>query len=67
MHIFVFIIIFEKSLILKDGFPLIFRYFSLSETHTAYWLFFNIKEVLSFPLILPAINNSRDKWPNDKN
>jgi len=29
----------------KDGFPLIFGYFSLSKRQTALWLLFSIKEV----------------------
>jgi len=50
----------------KDGFPMIFR-FHYRKDKRLYGCLFSIKEVLNCPLIPPVINNSKDKYPEDKN
>jgi len=57
----------NKNALFKDGFPLIFEYFYYRKGKQLYGYFVNMKEVLSFPVIPPMSNNSKDKCPNDKN
>jgi len=51
----------------KDGFPLILGNFHYRKDKELYVYLFSIKEVLSFPLIPPLTDISKDKCPNDKN
>jgi len=46
--------------------PADFRVFFTIEKTQFYGYLFSIMEVLSFPIIPPVTNNSKDKFPNDK-
>jgi len=68
MLIFYFFLLYLNTFLgisFEDEFPLIFEYFSLSER--LYGYFVSSKDVLSFSLLPPVINNSKDKCPNGKN
>jgi len=55
-----------KNVVLKMG-SADFRVFFTIEKTQLYGYLFSIKKVVSFPLIPPVANYSKDKCPNDKN